>query len=525
MAKIDPMYNLVNTILDDKEVVIFLGAGASMEGTQDGKRFPSFDELIDRILKQFGFDPKDKKNRLNNFLEVIKKWEKEKQLAAQLSDFLKGYPGAAHYHLAALSIALFGKSSALLYLTTNYDNLMNRAFLDLERNPERRFETKSCSLRFNITGSEFQEIVSNLKAHMNKGKPVIIKLFGDLTSEIPVFRKEDMKFQPEVENKLIEWMKKPMIVIGYSFSDRIIEELLISARGTAPVFLVNPSKIPASIDKMERVHHIKSNFSEFMSGLFGIIEEREPGIKEKVDRILQPIGAMPELPDRSPDREPGAKKANREKKSTVIVEPRAEPVARSGEIQNQANPVKKILILAANPEMTDRLRLDIEVREIDEGLRLAKHRDRFTIHQKWAIGLRDLRRALLVHEPQIVHFTGHGNEKGLIVEDEAGFSKVFSSKALAELFKLCANHVECVILNACYSARYANGINKHINYVIGMRKEIKDRASIEFAVGFYDALGAGRSVEEAFQFGRVAILSAIPDISEHLIPILKTKKS
>jgi len=38
---------------------------------------------------------------------------------------------------------------------------------------------------------------------------------------------------------------------------------------------------------------------------------------------------------------------------------------------------KTILILAANPLDTKSLRLDEEVREIDEGLQRAKHRDQF----------------------------------------------------------------------------------------------------------------------------------------------------
>jgi hypothetical protein len=56
-----------------------------------------------------------------------------------------------------------------------------------------------------------------------------------------------------------------------------------------------------------------------------------------------------------------------------------------------------------------------------------------------------------------------------------------------------------------------------------MRREIGDKASIEFSVGFYDALGAGRSVEDAFKFGRVAILQRFPDRSEHLLPVLIKK--
>ena len=84
MTGIDPMYNLVNTIIDDKEVVIFLGAGASMEGTQEGKRFPGFGELIDKILKKFNMETQNKKKRIDNFLSIIKKWENEKILPARL---------------------------------------------------------------------------------------------------------------------------------------------------------------------------------------------------------------------------------------------------------------------------------------------------------------------------------------------------------------------------------------------------------------------------------------------------------
>ncbi|WP_272819181.1 hypothetical protein [Scytonema hofmannii] len=54
-----------------------------------------------------------------------------------------------------------------------------------------------------------------------------------------------------------------------------------------------------------------------------------------------------------------------------------------------------------------------------------------------------------------------------------------------------------------------------------MSKAISDRAAIEFAVGFYDALGAGKSVEFAYKFGCAAIrLAGIP---EQLTPILKKK--
>ena len=52
----------------------------------------------------------------------------------------------------------------------------------------------------------------------------------------------------------------------------------------------------------------------------------------------------------------------------------------------------------------------------------------------------------------------------------------------------------------------------------GMSKAIGDKAAIEFAVGFYDGLGAGRSVEFAYKLGCNSI--EVAGIPEHLTPQL-----
>ncbi|MDZ8258064.1 CHAT domain-containing protein [Nostoc sp. ChiQUE01b] len=184
--------------------------------------------------------------------------------------------------------------------------------------------------------------------------------------------------------------------------------------------------------------------------------------------------------------------------------------------------VQTILILAANPQGTKPLRLDEEVREIDAGLQRAKQREQFVLEQKWAVRPRDIQRAMLDNNPSIVHFSGHGTgDEGLVFEDEIGSAKLVDGEALAGLFELFAEQVECVVLNGCYSEVQADAIAQQINYVIGMKKAIGDRAAIEFAVGFYDALGSGRPVEFAYKFGCAAIrLAGVP---EQLTPILKKK--
>jgi hypothetical protein len=204
-------------------------------------------------------------------------------------------------------------------------------------------------------------------------------------------------------------------------------------------------------------------------------------------------------------------------------------------------PVKTILVLAANPKGSDPLRLGEEVSAIQKGLERAKDRDRFKIEQRWAVTTKDVQRALLDCQPQFVHFAGHGvgvestddsiefardigvddddAPEGLIFEDVTGQPHLVPTEAIANLFSLFANQIECIVLNACYSATQADAIAQHIPFVVGMKRKIGDRAAIEFAIGFYDALLAGRDVDFAFKLGCSAIeLEGIP---EQLTPTLK----
>ncbi|GAX42875.1 hypothetical protein NIES4075_38800 [Tolypothrix sp. NIES-4075] len=185
--------------------------------------------------------------------------------------------------------------------------------------------------------------------------------------------------------------------------------------------------------------------------------------------------------------------------------------------------MQTILILTANPKDTSRLRLDQEVRDIKEGLQRAKNRDQFVVESNFAVRPRDIQRTMLEINPSIVHFSGHGTQdEGLVFEDETGSTKLVDGEALAGLFALFAEQLECVVLNGCYSEVQALAIAQHINYVIGMKKAIADKAAIEFAVGFYDALGAGRTVEFAHKLGCAAIrLAGVP---EQLTPILLNNK-
>lgn len=190
--------------------------------------------------------------------------------------------------------------------------------------------------------------------------------------------------------------------------------------------------------------------------------------------------------------------------------------------KSQTNSVISILFLASDPSDASRLRLGEEMREIQEKLQLAKLRERFRLEQRMSVRPTDVSQALLDVQPTIVHFSGHGNAAGaLCFENQTGASHTIQPDALAALFEQFTNQVSCVLLNACYSEKQAWAIAQHINYVIGMNKAIGDKAAIAFAIGFYQALGAGRTIDEAYKLGCVQI--RLHNIPEHLTPILVKK--
>lgn len=184
----------------------------------------------------------------------------------------------------------------------------------------------------------------------------------------------------------------------------------------------------------------------------------------------------------------------------------------------------KILLLTANPMNTQELRLDEEARAIDKALNQAKYRDRFDVRSHWAVQVSDIQEILLRHQPDIVHFCGHGSQYGeIMLEDEVGNSHPVSPTALSELFSILKGNIRCVVLNACFSEQQAHAIAEHIDCVIGMSQTIGDKSAISFATAFYRALGYGRDVWSAFELGRSQI--NLENLGEQDVPQLITTGS
>jgi CHAT domain len=176
----------------------------------------------------------------------------------------------------------------------------------------------------------------------------------------------------------------------------------------------------------------------------------------------------------------------------------------------------KILILAANPQKTDRLLLEEEQRLIREIRQKSEARPDLEIEISPAVRWGDVQDYLRDFKPQIVHFMGHGEaSEGLVLIDDQLQPHLMTGDRWAELFSLYP--VDCVVLNACSTAVQAEEIHTHVNCVVGMWQKMGDKSAREFSEGFYGEIFAGAEYARAFEAGRMRIGKRIDGMQPMLL--------
>jgi len=172
----------------------------------------------------------------------------------------------------------------------------------------------------------------------------------------------------------------------------------------------------------------------------------------------------------------------------------------------------RILLLSASPWGMSRILVDAEAREIFERIHEGVYRDRFELYNHTAVRPGDLQRLLLMHQPHIVHFSGHGSKnQKIILGGPHGGAKALDQQGLTDVFALYNNHVRLVLLNACLTKAQARSISEVVDYSIGTARPIGDKASVAFAGAFYRALGFGKSIRDAFKLATAELaLTKIP---------------
>ncbi len=219
---------------------------------------------------------------------------------------------------------------------------------------------------------------------------------------------------------------------------------------------------------------------------------------------------------------------------------RTTPLVRYLELPRPLSPLRvdlplRILGMVVSPADLPPLETELEKRRIEEAL--ANLRAAGLIKLSWLEGQtwRDLQRLMRYGPWHIFHFIGHGgfnratDEGQVMLANETGMAQPLSA---TQLGRLLADHhdLRLVVLNACEGARGSEQdvfsstasilLRRGLPAVLAMQYPITDRAAIEFARTFYEALADGLPVDTATTEARQAVSIAAPRSVEWGIPVL-----
>lgn len=200
-----------------------------------------------------------------------------------------------------------------------------------------------------------------------------------------------------------------------------------------------------------------------------------------------------------------------------------------------APPPLRILGLVASPRDLPEIDLAGEQERIERAL--AGAMEEGLVELVWMAGAtwRDLQRAMRRGPWHIFHFVGHGafdhadNEGQVMLCDDEGLARPLHA---GELGRLLADHwtLRLAVLNACEGARgdqrdlfsstAAILVQRGLPAVLAMQYEITDRAALEMARAFYEALADGLPVDAAVAEARKAVSLAVANTVEWGTPVL-----
>lgn len=216
------------------------------------------------------------------------------------------------------------------------------------------------------------------------------------------------------------------------------------------------------------------------------------------------------------------------------------PVVRYAEASQpetplQVTPPLRILGMAVSPVDLAPIDLLAQRQVVETALQALIGRG--LVQLDWLAGStwRDLRQALRSGEWHIFHFIGHGaldsasGGGALIFADDAGAAQPLLA---VQLGRVLADHksLRLAVLNACqsgassaqslYTSAAATLIRRGLPAVLAMQFAVREKAGVELARTFYEALAEGAPVERAVTEARIALSLAHPNTLDWAAPVL-----
>ena len=160
---------------------------------------------------------------------------------------------------------------------------------------------------------------------------------------------------------------------------------------------------------------------------------------------------------------------------------------------------KKILFCESNP-LPQNLFSNIEYRELEEVVDQLSAR--LCLAPAFALTLEGWVQAVNRHRPQIAHMTLFSTDKELYFHGSTDEEHVkVGNQLFRTFFGMPEHQVECLFFNTWVAEALARELSANLQLVIGFNGIINSYGAIDFATGFYTALGNGKDYRTALEVG------------------------
>ncbi len=201
-----------------------------------------------------------------------------------------------------------------------------------------------------------------------------------------------------------------------------------------------------------------------------------------------------------------ARRQQKEKSHAREIARLASPTVRYVMVQPPKPEVLRVLYMTANPEMN--LRTEVEVRDVQQSVKRALHRDLIDVQYRPAATPEDLLDGLNDVRPHVVHFSGHAGDAAVLfdnasVDSPEGHEVPF--ELLARALSATAEPPTLLVLNGCDTLDGADVLLEATPVVIAMATEVSDLAASAFAARFYAAVASAQPIGPALRQGAVVL--------------------
>jgi hypothetical protein len=166
----------------------------------------------------------------------------------------------------------------------------------------------------------------------------------------------------------------------------------------------------------------------------------------------------------------------------------------------------RILLFASDPLDGRKLNIAGEVKAIESAINESPSGEFMNLKVVWNTSPEDILYGICKYHPNVIHYSGRGTSRGLILHGRNNKSMILELKKFAKVLSMVKDEVELLFMNSCFSSIKSKMLLNEINQLVCMEGYADDKAAALFPGFFYRYLGLGFTAEKSLELAKTELL-------------------